>query len=90
MDYKLILYFDENVNRGEYLSKLIKNVVEVFDKDKVIFYDFFFEGAVNRVEIKANYDFEHLIKKLATDRCRYFYEYPDKYSEDWYDEDLGE
>jgi len=90
MDYKLILYFDEDINRGEYLSKLVKKVVEVFEKDDAIFYEFFFDGAVDMVEIKANYDFKHLIEQLTMDKCRYSYEYPGKYSEDLYDEDLGE
>ena len=90
MDYKLILHFDEDINRGEYLSKLLEKVVEVFDKDDAIFYDFFFDAAVDMVEIKANYDFKHLIEQLAMNKCRYSYEYPDKYSEDWYDKDLGE
>nr|DAI55369.1 MAG TPA: hypothetical protein [Caudoviricetes sp.] len=90
MDYKLIVDIFRLENKKEYLSNLITSVVEVFEKEDALFYAFCFDAAGNKVEVVANYDFFDLIEKLATGTCPYSYEHLDKYSEDWYDEDLGE
>lgn len=87
MDYKLKFdLYGEDI--GYFLSTYPTKFYSFFKNAGFIFFSFNFDSANYCFEIIANNDFEHLLNDLKVEGVKCEYDYPDKYLDDKFDEDL--
>ena len=87
MDYRLKFdLYGEDI--GYFLSTYPTKFYNIFKNAGFIFFNFHFDSANYCFEIIANKDFEHLLNDLKVEGNKREYDYPSKYLEDRFDEDL--
>lgn len=73
-----------------HLSKIIDNINRIMQEKGFIFYEIAYKPSEYVIIVSANFDLKELIHEIVPEGWNYTYEYPGKYDEDFYDEDLGE
>lgn len=86
-DYKLKFdLYGEDI--GYFLSTYPAKFYSIFKNKGFIFFSFNFDSANYCFEVVANNDFKHLLDNLKVEGVKCKYDYPDKYLEDKFNEDL--
>lgn len=73
---------------GLQLGKIIDNINRIMAKKDFIFYEINYKPSECCIEVSANFDLKELISEIVPEGWNYTYEYPGKYADDFYDEDL--
>lgn len=75
---------------GLQLGKIIDNINRIMAEKDFIFYEITYKPSDYVIVVSANFDLKELIPEIVPEGWNYTYEYPGKFGEDFYDEDLGE
>lgn len=73
---------------GLQLGKIIGNINCIMTEKDFIFYEIAYKPSDYCIEVSANFDLKELISEIVPEGWNYTYEYPGKYADDFYDEDL--
>lgn len=89
MEFKLrISTWDKDMSF--HLGKIIDNINRIMQEKGFIFYEIAYKPSEYVIVVSANFDLKELISEIVPEGWNYTYEYPGKFGEDFYDEDLGE
>ena len=87
MEFKLrISTWDKDMSF--HLSKIIDNINRIMQEKGFIFYEIAYKPSEYVIVVSANFDLKELISEIVREGWNYTYEYPGKYADDFYDEDL--
>ena len=73
---------------GLQLGKIIDDINRIMAEKDFIFYEINYKPSEYVIVVSANFDLKELISEIVREGWNYTYEYPGKYADDFYDEDL--